>query len=200
MYIYCFSINIFHICIINLTFNTMSTQNNFVFKALRVIAWVIFVGLSIEAGGLLVNFLFSIFKPEFVGNLYQKLDLSEMYQRSKWAFYGMYSFVLTIATLKAILFYLVILLLDKLDLSNPFNSYVSTKISQLSEQTFCIGLISYIARQVAKNMEHHQFDTDRLNAFWEDSQAFILMAAVIYVIAQIFKRGVELQNENDLTI
>ncbi|WP_028526840.1 DUF2975 domain-containing protein [Runella limosa] len=178
----------------------MSTQNNFVFKALYVIAWVIFVGLSIEAGGLLVNFLFSIFKPEFVGNLYQKLDLSEMYQRSKWAFYGMYSFVLTIATLKAILFYLVILLLEKLDLANPFNSYVSTKISQLSEQTFCIGLISYIARQVAKNMEHHQFDTDRLNAFWEDSQAFILMAAVIYVIAQIFKRGVELQNESDLTI
>jgi len=26
------------------------------------------------------------------------------------------------------------------------------------------------------------------------------MAAVVYVIATIFKRGVELQNENDLTV
>lgn len=29
---------------------------------------------------------------------------------------------------------------------------------------------------------------------------FILMAAVIYMIAQIFKRGVELQINNDLTV
>jgi hypothetical protein len=27
-----------------------------------------------------------------------------------------------------------------------------------------------------------------------------LMAAVIYVIAQIFKRGVEIQSENELTV
>jgi hypothetical protein len=39
-----------------------------------------------------------------------------------------------------------------------------------------------------------------LNQFWEDSQAFILMAAVVYIIATIFKKGVEIQNENDLTV
>ena len=29
---------------------------------------------------------------------------------------------------------------------------------------------------------------------------FILMGAVIYIIATIFKKGVDIQNENDLTI
>ena len=49
-------------------------------------------------------------------------------------------------------------------------------------------------------MQHHGFDIDKLNGFWADSQAFILMSAVIYVIATIFKKGVEIQNENDLTV
>ena len=53
----------------------MSERNNFVFKGLHVVAWVIFVGLSIEAGALIVNFIISLFKPEIVQNLYQKLDL-----------------------------------------------------------------------------------------------------------------------------
>lgn len=178
----------------------MSERNNFVFKALHVVAWVIFVGLSIEAGGLIVNFIFSVFKPEFVGNLYQKLDLSQMYEKSKWFFFSMYSFAVFISILKAVLFYILIELLYKLDLSKPFSSFVTKKILQISYYTFSIGLLSYIARETAKNLLHHGYEIDKLNQFWVDSQAFILMAAVIYIIAQIFKRGVELQNENDLTV
>lgn len=45
-----------------------------------------FVGLCIEAGALIVNFIFSLYKPEFVHNLYQKLDLYKMYTDSKWGF------------------------------------------------------------------------------------------------------------------
>ncbi len=178
----------------------MSKTNNIVFKGLHIVAWVIFVGLCIEAGGLIVNFIFSLYKPEFVQNLYQKLDLSEMYNRSKWVFFGIYSFILFISLLKAYLFYVVIMLLSKLNLSKPFNSFVSEQITQISYYTFSIGILSYIARQTAKNLQHHGYFIDNLNGFWADSQAFILMAAVIYVIATIFKKGVEIQNENDLTV
>lgn len=178
----------------------MSKTNNIVFKGVHIVAWIIFVGLSIEAGGLIVNFIFSVFKPEFVGNLYQKLDLRDMYAENKWAFYGMYSFVLAIAILKACLFYLVIMLMHKLDLSKPFSSFVSKKILQISYYTFSIGMISYIAREATRNMEHHGIATDKLNGLLENGQAFILMAAVIYVIAIIFKKGIELQEENDLTV
>lgn len=178
----------------------MSKTNNFIFKGLQIVAWLIFVGLCIEAGALLVNLIYSIFKPEMVQNLYQKLDLSAMYNRSKWAYFGMYSFILVISVLKAYLFYLVIELIIKLDLSKPFNRFVSKKIIQISYFTFSIGLVSFIARQTAKNLQHHGYVTDNLNQFWSDSQAFILMAAVIYVIATIFKRGIEIQEENDLIL
>ncbi|HUW05066.1 MAG TPA: DUF2975 domain-containing protein [Williamwhitmania sp.] len=178
----------------------MSKGNNLVFKALHIVAWLIFVGLCIEAGGLIVNFVYSVFKPEIVAKLYQKLDLSGMYQQSKWAYYGMYSFAISISVLKAMLFYIVIELLYKLDLAKPFSSFAAKKIKQISYYTFSIGILSFIARETAKNLSHHGYEIDKLSQFWVDSQAFILMAAVIYIIATIFKKGVDIQNENDLTV
>ena len=112
----------------------------------------------------------------------------------------MYSFILIISILKAVLFYVVSMLVNKINLSKPFNSDVSRQITKISYYTLSIGLLSYIARESARNLQHHGFAIDTLNQFWADSQAFILMAAVIYVIATIFKKGVEIQNENDLTV
>lgn len=178
----------------------MEKRNNIIFKGLHIVAWIIFVGLSIEAGALTVNFIFSLFKPEFVAKLYQKLDLSEMYQLNQWVYFSMYSFILFISFLKAYLFYIVIRLISSLNLEKPFNSYVAGQISLLSYCTFSVGIISYIGQQIAKNMPHYGIEVDVLNPFWADSEAFILMAAVIYVIAAIFKRGVEIQNENELTV
>jgi hypothetical protein len=178
----------------------MSKTNNFVFSALHIIAWVIFVGLSIEAGALLVNLFFSLYNPEFVQNLYQKLDLSVMYKNSPSAFYGIYSFIVVIAILKAHLFYVVSNLMYKMELSKPFNYFVASQISQISYFTLSIGLLSYVGSQFTKNLMHRGFTDENLNEFWADSQAFILMGAVVYIIATIFKKGVDIQNENDLTV
>ncbi len=90
--------------------------------------------------------------------------------------------------------------MHKMDLTKPFNTFVSEQILRISYDTLAIGLLSFIGRQVAKNLMHHGFDTESLNRFWADSQAFILMGAVIYIIATIFKKGVDIQNENDLTV
>lgn len=178
----------------------MSKTNNFIFWALYMLSWLIFVGLSIEAGGMIVNFFFSLYKPEFVHNLYQKLDLSQMYQDSKLAFFGIYFFIISISILKACLFYKVIMLMHKMDLSKPFNKFVSNQISHISFFTLSIGVLSYIAGKLVKGLMHYGFIPDSLNQYWADSQAFILMGAVVYIIAIIFNKGVELQNENDLTV
>lgn len=184
----------------NLISMMMSKTNNFVFKGLHIVAWFIFVGLSIEAGGVIVNFFFSLYKPEFVQNLYQKLDLTAMYRDSRFAFFGIYGFILAISILKAGLFYLVVMLMYKMDLSKPFDVFVARQISKISYFTLSIGLLSYIAREFVVNLTRHGFITENLNQFWADSQAFILMGAVIYIIATIFNKGVAIQDENDLTV
>lgn len=178
----------------------MSKTNNFIFTGLTIVAWIIFVGLCIEAGALVVNFFFGFYEPEFIQNLYQKLDLSEIYHHNKPAFFGIYSFILFIAILKAHMFYVVILLLTKLDLEKPFNSHVAQQIKNLSYYTFSIGMISYLARETTRKLDLGGIEITSLNQFWADAQAYILMAAIFYVIATIFSKGVDLQNENDLTV
>ncbi|QHL86844.1 DUF2975 domain-containing protein [Nibribacter ruber] len=178
----------------------MSDTNNYLFIGLKIVAWIIFVGLCIEAGGLLVNFIVSLFRPEFVQNLYNTLDLSDMYHHNKWGYFSMYSFILVIAILKAYMFYVVVALVTKLDLTKPFNSVVAGQIRQISYYTFSIGLISYVGREAAQHLQSRGYATDSLQPYWADSQAFILMAAVLYIIATIFRKGLELQTENDLTV
>jgi hypothetical protein len=183
-----------------LNLNIMTKRNDLIFKGLQIVSWIIFIGLCVEAGALIVNFVNSLFKPEIVQNLYQKLDLSQIYNTNKWIYFGMYGFILTISILKAYLFYVVINLLHKLDLLKPFSSYAAEKIKKISYITFEIGIFSLIAREISQSMVHYGLESDKLNQFWEDGRAFLLMAAVIYVIAAIFTRGVDIQSENDLTV
>lgn len=177
-----------------------SKTNDYVFNGLLIVAWVIFVGLCIEAGGLIVNFFFSLHKPELVQNLYQKIDLMAIFKQSKWAFFSVYSFILSISVLKVILFYVLVVLMHKMDLQKPFNTFVSTKLTKISYYTLSIGFLGYIAKQLTKNLNHRGFITNHVDQFWADYKAFILMGAIVYIIATIFKKGVDIQNENDLTI
>lgn len=178
----------------------MTRANNFVFWVLYVIIWLIFIGVSIEAGGLLVNFVFSVFKPEMVQNLYQKLDLTDLYANSKITFFTIYGFLLSISILKAVMFYVVIHLMHKMDLKKPFDTFVSRQISRISYYTIAIGLLSFIGWQIANSLLPQSLSVENLNPFWADSEAFIFTGAVIYIIAVIFKKGVDIQNENDLTV
>lgn len=177
-----------------------SKGTNFVFITLTIVAWVIFVGLSIEAGGLLVNFICNMFYPDIVPKLYQTLDLREMFVRDNWIFFVIFSFILTIAILKAYLFYLVVILVQKLNISRPFNRFAADQISKISYFTFTIGMFSVIARPMITEFNRNRYDLNNLDQFWVDGQAFILMSAVIYIIAIIFDKGLAIQEENDLTV
>src|SRR5690606_25410201 len=124
------------------TLKDMSKSNNLVFKVLHIVSWVIFIGLCVETGGLIVDFIFSLFTPEFVQNLYQQLYLTELYKESKWAFFGIYGFILSISILQAFLFYIVVRLMHKMDLTKPFNTFVSEQILRISYYTLAIGMFS----------------------------------------------------------
>lgn len=173
------------------------TAHNIIFKVITVIVWIIFVGLSIEACGLLVNFIVSLLNPDITNNLYNKLNLMQMYENSRLDYIRTYSFILVIAFLKAVLFLVIIYLMHKIDLKKPFSAFVAKQISTMSYITLSVGLLSYI---YLKWSEELRILYPELQAYSDDSQAYVFMGCVLYIIATIFKRGVELQTENDLTI
>jgi hypothetical protein len=178
----------------------MTKNSALLFKFLEVVAWIIFVGVCIETGALIVNFVYSLWNPLVLKNLYNKLDLSDLYRRRQYLFFIIYGFILSISLLKAFLFYEVIKLIGKLDIQKPFSEFVSLQINRISEFTLSIGVISIVAKEVVKNIAQKGYDVNQSNDYWTDGVAFILMSAVLFIIATIFKRGIELQSENDLTV
>jgi hypothetical protein len=178
----------------------MTKKDDFILKALNVVAWVIFIGLCVEAGALIFNFIFTLFKPIASNNIYKGLNLSELYQIHFAHYVGLMSFVLSLAILKAYLFYFVVEIFTKLNLGNPFNTEIAKLIEKIGFEAFVISIISIVAHQYTKGLIQDGFDVDTIESYWNDSSAFMMMAAILFIISQIFKRGIELQNENDLTV
>ena len=102
----------------------------------------------LKASSLVVNFIYSLVNPRVVHKPVYETGLKRYgAEKEPMDLFSDVQFLLFIALLKAYLFYIVIRLLMKFDLSNPFSSFVSEQINQISYYTFSIGIISYIARQ-----------------------------------------------------
>ena len=90
--------------------------------------------------------------------------------------------------------------MHRLNLKQPFNERVANIISQLSTITLSIGALGILGHQIIKKLVFYFPMMQSKTIFTDDRSAFILMGAILYIIAFIFKKGVELQNENELTV
>jgi len=178
----------------------MSKKNDFILEVLNVVSWIIFIGLCIEAGALIFNFILTLFKPIAANNIYKGLNLSEMYEKTHANYFGVMGFIIVLSILKAYLFYLVVKIFDKLNLVKPFNVEIAKLIEKISFEAFSIAIVSIIAHQYTNRLVQSGYEVSHAEKYWDDTTAFLMMAAIIFVISQIFNKGIELQNENDLTV
>ena len=168
-----------------------------ILKVMKILSWIIFIGLCIKAGAIIISFFVSLFVNEVASkDLYLGLDLSEIYNSGIWQYVNVVSFIISIAILKAYLFYLVIKIFLKMNLEYPFSVAVAHLISKISYVLLSIGIIAIIANSYAKRLLNRGLSF-RLNF---ESSEFLFMAGIIFIIALIFKRGIEIQQENNLTI
>ena len=110
------------------------------------------------------------------------------------------SFIVVIAIMKAYLFYLVVRIFMKLDLSNPFSRDIATLIEKISYEAFAIAIVSIVAQQYTKRLLHTGYEVSHAHKYWGDIAAFLMMAAIVYIISKIFDKGIQIQEENDLTV
>ena len=178
----------------------MKKNNTTVLKGLHIASWIIFIGLCIEAGALLFNFIFTLFQPLATRNVYNGLDLSVLYEKEFPHFVGIMSCIVILAFMKSYLFYLVVKLFTQLNIVAPFSVEIAKIIEKISYEAFSIAILSIITKQYAKRLIQKGYELSDTSAYWNATAAFLMMAAIVYVISQIFKRGIELQQENDLTI
>lgn len=172
-------------------------------KIVHVLSWILFIGLCIEAGGLISNVIFALVNPSIVGHLWNHIDLSELFKFNQGYFVVLTSIMIIVAFMKALLFYLIVKILHdkKLNVTNPFSKEFGSFIFKVSYLTFGIGLFSFLG---VKHVEWFvsqgvQF-ADISNLHITGADVWLFMSVTLFIIAQIFKRGIEIQEENELTI
>ena len=173
-------------------------------RILHVLAWILFVGLGIEAGGFIVCAFFAIVNPDVVKNLWlwQDVDLSGLFP------YRQHFLEITVlmsitGVLKAILFYLVVTILydRKLDSPQPFSPRLGRFLSRIAYLSLLIGLCCLVGSAYAEYLVTQGVRLPDIRQLRLDADdVWLFMGLTLLVIAQIFKRGVAIQSENELTV
>lgn len=178
----------------------MSIKTNTLYHFLKVLSWIIFLALCVQTGAFIFNYVFSLFKPIATQDLYLELDLSELYESSKADYSILFLLLIATSALKSFLFYWVVSLFRKLNFVRPFSAEIVTQIVRIGYIAVIAGLLSILALQYALQLESKGNDLSFITKYWNDYAGFLMMGVVVFVIVQIFKKGIELQNENDLTL
>jgi len=171
-----------------------------ILKILYILSWIIFVGVCIEAG----SFLFNAFYTLFINPVDAKyFDLSDLYKFDTGHFFVEILFMNIVAVMRACLFYLIVKILHdkKLNMAQPFNKEVGNFIFNVSYLSLGIGLFSYWGGKYTVWLDNQGVKMpDIQNLRLGGADVWLFMGVTLLVIAQIFKRGIEIQAENDLTI
>jgi hypothetical protein len=177
---------------------------NQILKVLQILSWIIFIGLCIEAGGIAFNMFMTLaINPNGANNFWEGADLSTLYNFDAGHFFVVTFIMTLVAVLKAIMFYLIVKLFSekKLTISQPFNKELRHFIVLQSYLAFAIGLFSLVGIEYIGWLTKQGLKSINLQSLHLlGADVWLFMAVILFVIVQIVKRGIEIQNENDLTI
>lgn len=175
-----------------------------ILKVLHVLTWIIFIGLSFQAGAVIVSSILRfIVNPEHQDKLWQEVNLTALYHFNKSHFITLMIAISIVLVLKAILFYLMIRMFydKKLSWSQPFSQQLNRYIFKIAFISFLIGLFARCAVKFSDWLTAEGVAMPAIHLQQIDgADVWIFMSIVLYVLAQIFKRGIEIQSENELTV
>jgi hypothetical protein len=171
---------------------------------LYIFSWIIFIGLCIQAGGFIFNTFFTIaINPSGARRFWQEADLSGLHAYDLGHYLALTVIMCIVAISKAIIFYLIVKMLydKKLNLSKPFSPAVVRFIVNIAYLSLLTGLFSaFGAKHCARFVKLGVAMPDLQQIGLSGADVWLFMGVTLIVIAQIFKRGIELQSENELTV
>ncbi|RYF80743.1 MAG: DUF2975 domain-containing protein [Chitinophagaceae bacterium] len=159
----------------------------------------------VEAGALAVNVVITLFfYSGQVGLFWDGAPyLTKLYQAGDTHFIVITSYMLIVAVLKTIMFYKIVVVFSekRLKLSQPFNPALQRFIVLQAYIALGIGFFSQAAHQYSSGLVSQGYDRPDLQELHlAGADVWLFMAVVLFIIVQLVKRGIALQQENDLTI
>ena len=174
----------------------MKSRTEQILVIMNILSWITFIGLMVKAGAILISYGVSVGNPEGAKNLYMGLNLYSLKQFDFWHYTATVLMLIALEVLKAYIAYLVIRVLSKIKMANPFKIEVSRVLERISYFILVLWIMTLLYNA------HIKWLSKSVPGLRENlvSAEFLLFAGVVFVFSQIFKKGVELQSENELTV
>ena len=173
----------------------MQTKTQQILSVLQVLSWIIFVGYIVGGVALLVNFILHYVSPGTIINLtFGDIDSEEIKNQMPQMYIFVMSFGLVLSILYIELWHRIINLLTKINLEKPFDLRIALSIEKIAYTLFSIWLMGFIVENILDLANH------KINLGIDSDTQYLLMAGIVYIISQVFKRGIEIQEENKLTV
>ena len=174
----------------------MKTSTGAILKIMNVLAWLAFAGFCTKAGALLISYGVSVHNPNAAKNLYMGMNFSSVYQYDFVEYTISLMMYVVVLILQAYTAFLVTRVLGKIKLSNPFTIEISKRLENISY----VILLTWVATVITNG--HMAWLAKKIPGIVENVVPgdYLLVAGIVFVFAQIFKKGVEIQSENELTV
>jgi hypothetical protein len=160
-----------------------------------IIAWITFIGLSIKAVGIIISYFISLGNEGAAKDLYDGMNLLAYKQHSITQYTIIVGYRLLQFSIQAYIAFLVIKLLNGLNIQRPFNANALKSMQKISFYLLLLWVLI-----VLHNFHIGILQTNTGISAELISSEFVYIAGIVYVFSLLFKRGLEIQSENDLTI
>jgi len=172
------------------------TRTTRILATMRVIAWIAFIALMVETGLFLVTYVISCYSPDIMSRMYRGKELYDLMAFDFRHYSATAILRIAYTALKTWIAYLTVSALSDVTLANPFTSPVARLLERISITLLIAGCVAIV------NNAHDQWLIENMGVrSWEMAiDGFLVTAGLVFIIAKIFRRGVELQTEHDLTI
>lgn len=177
-------------------------KTNMILKLMNLFFWVIFISLCLRTGSFITQFFQGIFVDlENSKEMYLNLDLTRHSQvSSTWYYITIMILIITPLAAKTYLAYLVTKIFTKINFNNPFNHITTKLLMKISYVALATGILALISNGYNMWLYKKDLLSILVEPYEAGSAEFLFLAAIIFIIAQIFKQGIAIQTENELTI
>ena len=178
----------------------MKTTSKQILIFLNVVAWILFIGLCVEAGSFIFNAFFTFFINPINASYFK---LEHLFQFDSGYFGVILFLMITVSVLKAILFYVIVKLsMDKkASFGQPFTIKVKESVKHIGYLALGIGLFciwgkNYSDWLVQQGVQMPAIDVLSMGG----GDVWLFMAVILFVMTHLINRAIEFQAENELTI
>ncbi len=175
----------------------MKTDTPSIIDVLKVATWILYGGSIVYFSLLLIHTMAHLLFYDSFPTLKLITDLPDLRQKDLSDFIGITSILLFSASLHISLWKKVKSVLEKVNLQNPFSIKMVKRMEQIAFIMLGIYVVGYLgdsyAKQLSKTFDNIDIDLSK-------DMLYAFNAGIIYVFSQVMKRGLELQEEQNLTI